>query len=104
MAGYTRQAFVQGACASGLPAPLVFPATAIAILAGAHPPFGSVLLPFVEYRVRLRRACSIHRAAQPSHGAAGEFKELHPVDGVGVARVAAARSEEHTSELQSLRH
>jgi hypothetical protein len=60
---------------------LVFSATANAILAGAHPPFGGVPLPFVDYVVRLGRACGVHCAAKPSHGAAGEFKEIHAVQG-----------------------
>src|ERR1039458_7835331 len=45
------------------PVALVFPAAAIAILACAHLPFGRVLLPLMEYRVRHGRACRLHRTA-----------------------------------------
>ena len=81
------------AATPGLPAPLVFPASAIPILARVHLPLGRVLLPLVQYQTWLGGACRINRTAQPSPVAAREFNEVHPVQRVGVALVTAAHAE-----------
>src|SRR5947199_6523487 len=72
------------------PSPTLFPYTTL---------FRSVNIVFARYRGRSRRRAGVGRRAVGVH----QFRHV-VARGRGIASPGVDRSEEHTSELQSLRH